>query len=112
TTLFRSPVLSAVGVTVARGLRKDRVRRAALLGLLGKGVMRRELTAGVQRERLFERDTGALAHTADLVDDAGEVLLDRVDPTWRVALDLAPLEAGDLLEGLAVVGDRIADLPA
>src|SRR5207248_7192552 len=104
------PVLTAVGVTVARGLRQQGVRGAALLGLLSERVVRRELAARVQREHFFEGHAGALADAADLVGDRGEIALDRSDPPGRVLPDLGPLEPGDLLERLAVIRDGVADL--
>ena len=104
------PVLAAVGVAVAGRLREDRIGRAAFLGLCRERVVRRELAARVQRERLGEVDAGTLGDAVDLIGDAGEVALDRRDPPGRVLLDLGPFEPGDLLEGLAVVRDRVADL--
>src|SRR5439155_24837326 len=104
------PVLAAVHMAVTRGRRDEGVRRAALLGLVGERVVRRELPARVERQHLREGDACALADATDLVGDAGEVRLDRRHPPRRVLLDLGPLEAGDALERLAVVPDRIADL--
>ena len=106
------PVLTAVDVAVTGRLRQDRERRTALVRVIRERVMRRELAARIEREHILELNARALGDAADLVTDAGEVILDRRDPARRIAADLRPVEPGDPFYGLLVVGDRFADLLA
>ncbi len=87
------------------GLGQQREGRAALVGLVVEGVGLAEFEPGVKGEDLLEVPFGALGDAANLVEDAGQIVVDEGYPGAGPGGGLLPAQARGALEQFRVEVD-------